>query len=73
MSSTYIPSALRRLVYDRAGGCCEYCLLPEAAAFASHEKIELSSLQHVTTYTPEQIDAGIPQDISGPLFFIVVN
>jgi 5-methylcytosine-specific restriction endonuclease McrA len=37
MSSTYIPAALRRLVYDRAEGCCEYCLTPEAAVFASHE------------------------------------
>jgi len=32
-----------------------------------NDKIELSSLQHVTAYTPEQID-GIPQDIGGPLF-----
>jgi len=32
-----------------------------------NDQIELSSLQHVTAYTPEQIDAGI-QDIGGPLF-----
>ncbi|MBE9190311.1 hypothetical protein IQ230_08045 [Gloeocapsopsis crepidinum LEGE 06123] len=38
-----------------------------------NDQIELSSLQEVTAYTPEQIDAGIPQDIGGPLFFIVVN
>ncbi len=38
-----------------------------------NDQIELSSLQEVTTYTSEQIDAGIPQDIGGPLFFIVVN
>jgi hypothetical protein len=37
MSSTYIPSALRRLVCDRAKGCCEYCLISEATAFAPHE------------------------------------
>jgi len=37
MSSAYIPSALRRLVCDRAKGCCEYCLISEATAFAPHE------------------------------------
>jgi hypothetical protein len=36
-------------------------------------KIELSSLQETSAYTPEQIDAGIPQDIGGSLFFITVN
>jgi hypothetical protein len=38
-----------------------------------HNKIELSSLQEAIAYTPEQIDAGIPQEIGGPLFFISVN
>ena len=27
MSETYIPAALRRLVIERASGCCEYCRL----------------------------------------------
>ncbi|MEM1169851.1 MAG: hypothetical protein AAGJ08_12425 [Cyanobacteria bacterium P01_H01_bin.35] len=35
------------------------------------DKIELSSLQEVRSYTPEQIETGIPQDIGGPLFFII--
>jgi DNA-binding PadR family transcriptional regulator len=34
------------------------------------DQIELSSLQEVSAYTAEQIDAGIPQNIGGPLFFI---
>jgi hypothetical protein len=37
------------------------------------DKIELSSLQEVTAYTSAQIDAGIPQNIGGSLFFIIVN
>ncbi len=37
------------------------------------EKIELSSLQEVRAYTSEQIDAGIAQDIGGPLFFIITT
>lgn len=36
-------------------------------------KIELSSLVESIRYTPEQIEAGIPQDAGGPLFFLVVN
>ncbi len=35
------------------------------------DQIELSSLQEVRSYTPEQIEAGIPQDIGGRLFFII--
>lgn len=36
-------------------------------------KIELSSLVDSTPYTQEQIEAGIPQNIGGPLFFIILN
>lgn len=38
-----------------------------------NDQIELSSLQEAIAYTPEQIEAGIPQDIGGPLFFIIVT
>lgn len=38
-----------------------------------NDQIELSSLQEVIAYTPEQIDAGIPQNIGGSLFFITLN
>lgn len=37
-----------------------------------NDKIELSSLQEAIAYTPDQIDAGIPQEIGGSLFFISV-
>ncbi len=37
------------------------------------DKLELSALQEAIAYTPEQIEAGIPQDIGGPLFFITVT
>jgi 5-methylcytosine-specific restriction endonuclease McrA len=46
MSSTYIPSALRRLVCDRAKGCCEYCLIPEETAFAPHEIDHIIAEKH---------------------------
>ena len=37
------------------------------------DKIDFSTLQEVSAYTPEQIDAGIPQNIGGKLFFLIVN
>jgi hypothetical protein len=36
MSQTYIPAALRRLVRERSGDRCEYCLMPESLTFAPH-------------------------------------
>lgn len=43
---TYIPVELRRLVYKRAGGCCEYCLIPEGAVFVSHEVDHIIPQKH---------------------------
>jgi len=43
---TYIPSALRQEVYDRAGGCCEYCLIPETAVLVSHEVDHIIAQKH---------------------------
>ena len=34
---TYIPAQLRRLVEERAGDRCEYCLLPTQLSFFLHE------------------------------------
>ncbi|MEC4984283.1 MAG: hypothetical protein SAJ37_11890 [Oscillatoria sp. PMC 1068.18] len=38
-----------------------------------NDQIQLSTLQEVSSYSPEQIQAGIPQEIGGALFFIIVN
>jgi hypothetical protein len=46
MSPAYVPAALRRLVYERAGGCCEYCLIPEAVVFATHEIDHIIAQKH---------------------------
>ena len=37
------------------------------------DKIELSSLVEAVHYTKEQIEAGIPQDVGGCLFFVMVS
>lgn len=46
MSNSYIPAALRKLVYERANGCCEYCFFPEAIALASHEVDHIIAEKH---------------------------
>ena len=46
MSKTRIPSALRRLVRERANECCEYCLIPEKFTFATHEIDHIIAEKH---------------------------
>lgn len=46
MSKTYIPAALRRQVYERAKGCCEYCLIPDVATFTAHEIDHIIAEKH---------------------------
>ena len=44
--ATPIPPDLRRLIAERAGYRCEYCLLPQAAALHRHEPDHIVPLQH---------------------------
>ena len=46
MGSNYIPAAIKRLVRERANYCCEYCLIPEAFTFASHEIDHIIARKH---------------------------
>ena len=46
MSQTYISTSLRRLVRDRAEGCCEYCLIPESATLAKHQIDHIIAEKH---------------------------
>ena len=34
---TYIPETLRRIVIERAGECCEYCLIHQRDSLYAHE------------------------------------
>ena len=43
---TYIPVELRRQFYERAKGCCEYCLIPDVATFAPHEIDHIIAEKH---------------------------
>ncbi len=44
--SLYIPVELRRVVYERAGGRCEYCLIPETAVLVAHQIDHIISQKH---------------------------
>jgi len=43
---SYIPEALRKLVVERAGRRCEYCLVQEDSFFFSFEVDHIVSLKH---------------------------
>ncbi len=46
MSSTRISTALRRLVIDRAAGCCEYCHIHMEDVLLPHEVDHIVAEQH---------------------------
>lgn len=52
---TYIPAELQRLVYERARGCCEYCLIPETAVLAAHEVDHIISQKHGGPTKPDNL------------------
>ena len=41
-----IAEALRRLIFERAGGRCEYCLMPARYAVKSHEVDHIRAEKH---------------------------
>lgn len=55
MSSSYIPTEIRRVVRERANYCCEYCLIPEAFTFASHEIDHIIARKHGGETTAENL------------------
>lgn len=44
--SRAVPAALRERVRQRAGGRCEYCLVPEAVALVKHEVDHIVAMKH---------------------------
>ncbi len=46
MGDLYLSLDLRRLVYNRAQGRCEYCLFPELPGFFVHEIDHIISRKH---------------------------
>lgn len=52
---SYIPTTLRRLVYERTRGICEYCLIPETACLAVHEVDHIIPRKHGGQTEPENL------------------
>lgn len=46
MSVSSIPHALRNLVFERAGGSCEYCRMPARYAVKTHEVDHVRAEKH---------------------------
>ena len=44
--TSYIPAALRQLVFERAAGRCEYCRFPQDASFLTFEIDHIISEKH---------------------------
>lgn len=55
MSATYISTALRRLVTERANHRCEYCLLPAGVAFFPHEVDHVIAEKHGGITEPDNL------------------
>jgi len=60
MVTVYISVDLRRLVYERAQGCCEYCLLPELAGFSVHQYDHIIAQKHGGTTSPKNLALACP-------------
>jgi hypothetical protein len=46
MSREWISAQIRSTVRERAGGCCEYCRIPDFATLFPHEPDHVISEQH---------------------------
>ena len=46
MSQQYVPVELRRLVRERAGDRCEYCLIPQEFTLLAHEIDHIVAEKH---------------------------
>jgi hypothetical protein len=55
MVTVYIPAELRRLVYRRAQGRCEYCLTPEIVGFSVHEYEHIIARKHGGATTADNL------------------
>ncbi len=55
MSVTYLPTALRNQVRQRANFRCEYCRLAEVDAFLPHEPDHIIAEKHGGSSTPENL------------------
>ena len=58
--TTYVPAALRRLVVERAGNRCEYCLFPQAASLFALEIEHIIAEKHRGETIAENLALACP-------------
>lgn len=57
---TYIPSAVRQLVIQRAGQRCEYCLFPQSATLFAFEMEHIIAEKHGGATVAENLALACP-------------
>ena len=60
MTRTYIPTALRQIVQERAGGRCEYYLYPQDTSFLAFEVEHIVAEKHSGTTTVDNLALACP-------------
>ena len=53
--SADISTSLRKLVKERSGASCEYCLMPQSVSAFEHEPDHIIPIQHGGETTPENL------------------
>ena len=60
VARTYIPTALRQMVRERAGERCEYCLYPQEASFLAFEVEHIIAEKHGGATTENNLALACP-------------
>lgn len=60
MTHTYIPTALRQIVQERAGGRCEYCLYRQEMSFLAFEVEHIIAEKHGGATTADNLALACP-------------
>lgn len=60
MSDTHIPAALRRVVIERAGNCCEYCRLSQDDNYFTFHVDHIISKKHDGDTTRDNLCLSCP-------------
>ncbi len=60
MTQTYIPTVLRQIIQERAGGRCEYCLYPQDMSFLAFEVEHIIAEKHGGTTTADNLALACP-------------
>lgn len=60
MTQTYVPTALRHMIHERAGERCEYCLYPQEMSFLAFEVEHIVAEKHGGATTADNLALACP-------------